>query len=129
MLFGGADEERAGAPPDALRVHVHVDVSLAGLRAVVDDSGLGGAEYLPVLLGDQRLEVGSGMGVRDVVRDARRCEQEEGERYVPDAGEGFDAGLIFGAEGSHGHCHELGRYAGRYGGCLSFSGRYGTIAA
>lgn len=125
-LLGGPHEQRARAPALAVRVHVHVQIALAGLWAVVHDADLGRADEFAVLLRDQRLEVGVGVGVRGVVGDGLGGGEYEGERQVPDTGEALGVSR---AEVADDHSHDAARYVGGEAGCLSFSRRCGTITA
>lgn len=127
VLLGRADQESARAAAGALRVDVHVDVALAGIRAVVHEPDLGRADHLAVLLGDERPVVGVGVHVGDVVGDGVRGHHEEGEGEVADAGEALDVGSYLGTQGAHDYSHHGARYGDRREGRLSFSGGYGTI--
>jgi hypothetical protein len=121
VLVGGADQQGADAAVRPLRVYVQVDVTLAGLRAVVDHADVGRADHLAVLLGDEGKVVGVGMGVSDVVGDGLRRVQDVRECQVADLGEALDVGSDFGAQLAHDDGHVAARYVDRAPGCLSFS--------
>ena len=50
VFLGGAHQEAPGAAAGRVRVHVDVEIALAGLRAVVREADLGRADDLAVLL-------------------------------------------------------------------------------
>lgn len=107
---------------------VDVQVGLTGLRAVVRQPELGGADHLPVLLRDQGPAPGVRVGVDEPVHDRLGRPQDERHGEMADLGEGRDIGRVVGTQIAYENGHGGARYGGRAVGCLLFSRGYGTIA-